>query len=260
MILAVLQARMSSSRLPGKVLLPLLGVPMILRQVERIRRSRMIGRLVLATSVDGADAPLAAACQEAGVAVYRGSLEDVLDRFHAAAAGRGADQIVRLTGDCPLCDPGVIDDVIRFHLEGGFDYSSNTAPPTFPDGLDVEVFRIACLDHAWREASLPSEREHVTPYIRKHKELFSSGSLRNSEDLSAHRWTVDEAEDYAFVVRVYENLYPENPFFGMNDVLKLVRRHPEFCSNYGLERNAGFAKSLREDALMLEKNREGRCP
>lgn len=257
MILAILQARTSSTRLPGKVLLPLCGKPMILRQVERILRSKMIDHLVVATSVDSSDNPLVAVCQEAGIPFRRGSLNDVLDRFWESAKDSGADHVVRLTGDCPLCDPEVIDQLVQFHLSHGFDYTSNIDPPTYPDGLDVEVFRVSCLHQAWKEASLYSEREHVTPYIRKHGDLFLCGNLRNDKDLSFHRWTVDEPADYAFALLVYENLYENNPNFGTNDVLNLLEIHPEFCRNYSIERNSGYVLSLKND-FHLSADKSGR--
>lgn len=244
MIVGVLQARMSSTRLPGKVLAPILGRPMIARQLERLARATRLERLVVATSIDPGDDPLAAECAALGVACFRGSLDDVLDRFHAALAGTGARQVVRLTADCPLTDPALIDALVEFHLTGGYDYSSNCVPPTLPDGLDAEILKIEVLERAWREAREKADREHVTQYVVKRPQVFRIGALTNDEDLSAHRWTVDEPEDLEFVRRVYTELYPGNPAFGWRDVLALVARHPEIAAiNRGFRRNEGPTRS-----------------
>ncbi len=245
---AILQARMSSSRLPGKVMLDLLGKPLILRQIERVRGARRMEELVLATSEDPSDDALATFCEEEKVGCFRGSLEDVLDRFYRAAQSRRPDYVVRLTGDCPLADPAVIDEVIAFCQDGGYDYASNTIEPTYPDGLDVEVFKYSALESAWREAKLPSEREHVTPFIYKHGERFKIGSLKSNVDMSGMRWTVDVADDYSFVKKIFEELYPKNNGFGMKEVIDLLSVHPEWSGmNDGIERNEGYAKSLQKD-------------
>ncbi|OIQ88344.1 3-deoxy-manno-octulosonate cytidylyltransferase [mine drainage metagenome] len=249
MILAILQARVSSTRLHGKVLKPLLGEPMLFREIERIRRASSIDQLLVATSNDASDDPIAVLCRDNGTLCYRGNLEDVLDRYYFTAKEFGPEHVVRLTGDCPLIDPEVIDRVIRFYLNGAFDYASNTVAPTFPDGLDVEVFRFSCLETAWREARLPSQREHVTPFIHQQQDRFRVGCLRNERDLSHMRWTVDEAEDFEFVTQVYEALYWDKPGFEMKDVLRLLERKPELMGiNAQFQRNEGYLKSLVEDA------------
>lgn len=249
MILGVIQARVSSSRLPGKVLAPVLGEPMLARMVERVLRAEALDKLVVATSADPSDDPLTAVCESAGVGCFRGSLDDVLDRFHGAATAFGADHVVRLTGDCPLADPDVIDDVVRLHLTGGYDYTSNVCPPTFPDGLDVEVATMATIAVAWRAADRTAQREHVTLWIRDNGERFRIGNLTHEPDLSGRRWTVDEPEDFAFVSRVYGELYPASPDFRMDDVLALLERCPELSDiNQGIGRDEGLATSLREDA------------
>jgi len=166
MILAILQARVSSTRLPGKVLKPILGMPMLLRQIERVKQAKLIEQLLVATSDDKSDDPIEQLCRENDIACFRGSLDDVLDRFYQAAKPYQPDHIVRLTGDCPLIDPQLIDEVVVFCLSGDYDYVSNAFEPTYPDGLDVEVFRFPCLQQAWEEAELPSEREHVTLFIK----------------------------------------------------------------------------------------------
>jgi spore coat polysaccharide biosynthesis protein SpsF len=245
MILAVLQARVSSSRLPGKVLKPILGTPMILRQIERLRRSRQIEHLVLATSVDKSDDPLAETAAKAGIEVSRGSLDDVLGRFVQAIAPHRPEWVVRLTGDCPLADPEVIDHVIASTMSADADYGSNTLEPTWPDGLDVEVMRAAALDAVAREPRTTAEREHVTLGIYRQPERFRLHSVKSSPNLSALRWTVDEPQDFALVDRIYQALYPGNPAFTTADVLALLERSPELASlNTGLQRNEGLAKSI----------------
>lgn len=230
MILAILQARMSSSRLPGKVMAEVEGMPMIGRQVERLRRSRRIERLVVATSQEPEDDVLARYCVVSlGLGVWRGELSDVLGRFEGAARHFGpADHVVRLTADCPLCDPGVIDAVADLHLAGGFDYTSNTPERrTFPHGLDAEIMRAGVLEAAAREAQAAYEREHVTAFIYRRPERFSLGFLSQAEDLSQLRWTVDYPADLAFVREVYRALLPTRPAFSMEDVLALpVRSAP----------------------------------
>jgi glutamate-1-semialdehyde 2,1-aminomutase len=248
---AVLQARFSSSRLPGKVLLPLQGRPMLARQLERLRRSRRVDALVVATSDRPDDDELAALCAEEGVACFRGSLDDVLDRFYRAADQYKPAAVVRLTGDCPLADPAVIDACIDFFRAGGYDYASNSVEPTFPDGLDVEVMRFDCLERAWREAAVPSEREHVTPFIHTRPDRFRIGSFRNKRDLSSMRWTVDEPDDLEFVRAVYAALYPENSAFATGDVLALLERRPELAAiNDRHQRNEGYEKSKARDVAI----------
>lgn len=251
--LSLLQARVSSTRLPGKVMKPLLGRPMILRQIERLRCARNLGQLVVVTSAEPSDDPLADLCKADGVPVFRGSLADVLDRFYQAALPCQPENIVRLTADCPLADPELIDNVIAHYLAGGFDYVSNCLEPTFPDGLDVEVFHFRCLVAAWNEARLPSQREHVTPFIHGQPERFSLGSFKSDQDLSAMRWTVDEPADFHFVERIYQELYPTSPAFRTQDILNLLATHQDLASiNQGFIRNEGLLKSLVVDRKALK--------
>jgi spore coat polysaccharide biosynthesis protein SpsF len=250
MILAVLQARVSSTRLPGKVLKPILGEPMIMRQIERVRRSRLIDKLVVATSTEQSDDALEQACASHGVDCFRGNLDDVLDRFYMAAAGINPDFVVRLTGDCPLADPEIIDSVITLCRDGGYDYVSSALEPTFPDGLDVEAFRFSALSTAWREATLPSQREHVTPFIYNNPQMFRIGSLKGQENLSHLRWTVDESADFDLITTIYQTLYPHNNAFTTRDILALLGREPELATmNTCHERNEGYQKSLKKDAI-----------
>lgn len=229
-VLCILQARVSSTRLPGKVLKPILGRPMIAHQIERIRRARHIDHLIVATSLDDTDQPIADMCDALGVACRRGSLVDVLDRYYQAARPDEPDHVVRVTGDCPLTDPHILDRLVELHLAEGSDYSSNVHERTFPDGLDAEIFTYELLERSWRETRTPFEREHVTPYMYRTGPRFRRSALRNQVDRSAMRWTVDYPEDLEFVRRVFEALYPNNPAFSAEDVYLLLDQHPEIAT------------------------------
>jgi spore coat polysaccharide biosynthesis protein SpsF len=227
MVLAVLQARMSSTRLPGKVMRPVVGRPMIGLQVERLRRSARLGRIVVATSIGPEDDPLADYVETLGLAVHRGERDDVLSRFHGAIeAHGGGEHVVRLTADCPLADPEVIDAVVARHLETGADYTANTEGRTYPKGLDVEVCRVEALEAAWAEATDPYEREHVTAFLYRRPERFRLAALTREPPLK-YRWTVDTPEDFAFVEAVYAALYPAHPEFTSQDVLAWQARNPD---------------------------------
>lgn len=246
---AVIQARMGSTRLPGKVLEDVAGEPMLARVVERARGARTLDRVVVATTTAPADDAVAAFCAERGYDIFRGSEDDVLERYHGAAVAFGARTVVRLTADCPLLDPGVIDEVVSVYHAGGYDYVANILECTFPDGLDTEVFSREALGRARGEARLRSEREHVTPYIRNHPELFRHRNVRGDEDWSALRWTVDEPRDLAFVRAVYERMRDRE--FTWRDVLELVRAEPELGQvNAGIERNEGYRRSLERDTTV----------
>lgn len=238
MILAILQARMSSTRLPGKVLKPLLGQPMILRQIERVHGARRVDKLVVATSVEPDDDILVETLKTAGVAVHRGPLNDVLARFLGALDAYPADHVVRLTADCPLADPAVIDAVIDLHLESQVDFTSNT-PETFayPKGLDVEVITAEALRHAGTLAATPEEREHVVWGVWNHPERYKLAWLRALADDGDIRWTVDRPDDFAFVEAIYEGLYAANPAFDAEDIRAFVRARPELIQ-FGGDRRA----------------------
>ncbi|CAN7157094.1 cytidylyltransferase domain-containing protein [Paenibacillus sp. LjRoot56] len=252
MILAILQARVSSSRLPEKVLLPLVGEPMLARQLERILRSEKIDRLIVATSNDVSDDPIAQLCENKSISCFRGSLEDVLDRFYQAAKPFNPEHVVRLTGDCPLSDPDLIDAIICAHIAGKYDYTTNALEPTYPDGLDVEVMRYKCLEEAWRNADLLSEREHVTPYIHQRSSHFNINHFKSNENLSHLRWTVDERLDYELINHFYQALYPLKSTFTTVDVLTYLHENPELTIyNTDFQRNEGYIKSLKQDQVQL---------
>lgn len=222
MILTILQARMSSSRLPGKVMRPILGKPMIGCQIERLRRSVRLGELVVATSTDPGDDVVADYCQGLGCRVHRGPLADVLARYAGALEAFGpADHVVRLTADCPLADWRVIDACIDLHLERGADYTSNTVDRTFEKGLDVEVFRAELLPEIAATTQDPYDREHVTPYFYRNPDRFRIAQLTQEAARPEVRWTVDTLEDFRFTTAVYEALYPADPAFLSEDIRRV---------------------------------------
>ena len=247
-VVAVLQARAGSRRLPNKVLLDLLGQPMLARQIERIRRAERIDELVVATTTERSDDAVVDLCERIGVRCFRGSTDDVLARFVGALDGSTATWVVRLTGDCPLTDPAVLDRAIKLALTNQYDYVSNTLSPSYPDGLDVEVMRLTALRQANAESTLASEREHVTPYIHKNPARFSLGELNAAVDHSALRWTVDEPQDFELITAVYASLYPHKPDFDTGDILTLLAEHPELSAmNGSFARNEGYELSLQKD-------------
>jgi spore coat polysaccharide biosynthesis protein SpsF len=230
MTLAILQARTSSTRLPGKVMAEVAGAPMILRQIERLRRSRRLEGVVVATSIDPGDDILADRLEAEGVAVHRGPLDDVLGRYAGAMETFPSPVVARLTADCPLVDYQVLDAVIDLLTDDDLDYAANTpAHRTYPKGLDVEVMRAACLQRAAAEARDPYEREHVTPYLYRNPDRFRQGFLSQDAQEGDVRWTVDRPDDLDFVRAVYGALYPATPAFTSDDVRAFVRGRPELA-------------------------------
>lgn len=257
-MLAILQARTSSTRLPGKVLKRILGRPMLWHHIERIKKAANLDDIVVATSDQSEDDAIEELCRNSKVACFRGDLNDVLDRYYRAASKYSAQTVVRLTGDCPLADPEVIDLGIDFFLKHDFDYVSNCVERSYPIGLDVEIFKFSCLEEAWGEAILPSQREHVTSFIQDDPGKYKVGHFKNDQDLSHHRWTVDEPADFEFVKRVYELLYDDNPAFTTADILDLLEANPELCQiNYHIVHGEGYLKSLKEDAAFIKKTEKG---
>ena len=233
-VLTVVQARMGSSRLPGKVLLPLAGQPLLVRMVERVQRARLAGTVVVATTTDATDDALAEMCAAHGLLCFRGNALDLLDRHYQAAREYGADVVLKIPSDCPLIDPAVIDRVLGVYLENpdAYDFVSNLHPATFPDGNDVEVMRFRALETAWRYAQRPLEREHTTPFFWENPDRFRQANVtwESGRDFSmSHRWTIDYPEDYAFIKTVYEALYNQNPAFGLDDVLRLIAERPDIA-------------------------------
>ncbi len=226
----VVQARMTSSRLPGKILMPAAGKPLLEIQIERLRRIDCVDQLVIATTTLASDDPVVALCDRLGVPTFRGSEDDVLSRYHGAATRFGLDTVVRVTADCPMIDPRISSGVIRHFQQNRdkLDYCSNTLTRSYPRGLDTEVFRFEALAQAHREAVAGPEREHVTLFIYRRPERFRLQNLPSPVDLSHNRWTVDEPADYELVSRMINALYPANPDFGLEDGLALLREHPDW--------------------------------
>ncbi len=248
MTLAIVQARMGSSRLPGKSLADIEGHPMLWHVVERVRRAQLVHKVVVATSDQAADNPIAEFCEREGIPCFRGSEEDVLDRFYRAAKEHSGEVLVRVTADCPLIDPSVIDRVIQRYEHGAFDYVSNVMHCTYPDGLDTEVFSISALERAWREAQKLSEREHVTPYLRSGK--FRTANVESDRPVSGgqYRWTVDEPPDLEFVRRVYSS-FAGNGGFGFQDVFRLLKEKPDVATAQATAiSNEGYYRSLYRQA------------
>ena len=238
---AIIQARMSSTRLPGKVLMPLLDRPTILFMLARVRRASRLDDIIVATSTDSSDDLLAKTLRQAGVNCFRGDLEDVLDRYHSAACYSRADNIVRLTGDCPLMDPDLIDTALDLLASTRAHYVSNVDPPTFPDGLDVEAFTFDALQSAWEQALLPAEREHVTPFLRNRTDLFRAHSFSGISDLSALRWTVDHADDLNHVRTLVDRVGARTPTdFDRFDLYRTCERDTAIAPQPEHRRNAGM--------------------
>lgn len=229
--LAIVQARMSSTRFPAKVLEPLLGMPLIIFMLERVKRAACVDELMVATSLDVTDDPLAEVVGRHGIRCFRGNLGDVLDRFYRAACTLKPQRVVRLTGDCPMIDADMVDLVVDAHQESGAAYSANVDPRTFPQGLDVECFTLSALEHAWREAQTPFEREHVTPFIRNHPELFRRVSVRGLSDMSALRWTVDYPADLHLLREMLRRRGARTPLdFDRFDMYRVIEADPDLIT------------------------------
>lgn len=250
---AFIQARMSSSRLPGKVLLPLAGRPLVAYMAERARRATTLDAVVIVTSTDPSDDALARAARAEGLPCFRGDLTDVLRRYADATRAHDATTVVRLTGDCPLIDPAVIDAVVHALQTRGVDYASNVDPPSFPDGLDVECFTRAALERADAEARRGPEREHVTLWMRDAASGLTRANVRAPADLSALRLTVDYPDDLP-VVRTIVDALESHPAcagrtFDLYDILRVLGERPEIFATNSHARNEGLTKSLAEEAL-----------
>jgi len=255
MIAAIVQARMGSTRLPGKVLMNLAGKPVLWHIIARLQHAVRLDRICVATTVEKEDDCIEEACRNWNVPVFRGSRDDVLSRYYECAKHIGMhegknDYIVRITADCPFVDPSIVDILIENAVNGHYDYVSNIDPPTFPDGLDVEVFRFDVLKTAFKEARLNSEREHVTPFIRNNKS-FSKYNHASTTDLSIIRLTLDTYEDYQMILKIYDALYHEGEIISLKDVLKLLDSRTDILAiNAQYKRNEGYKKSLCQDRII----------
>ncbi len=251
--LAVIQARMGASRLPGKVMLGLEGKPVLWHVCQRVSRSSYVDEVVVATTFQKEDLEIVKYCSSEGIRVFAGSEDDVLDRYYQAAKLFKPGNVIRITADCPLHDPSIIDQVISTHTKEDNDYTSNTMEETFPDGLDCEIMKFSVLKDAWEKAVMASEREHVTQYIIKNSS-YKKGSVTSPLYRGDERWTLDTGEDYKFIKDVFSKLYPVNPWFGAGDVYSLLDAEPGLRdANKGITRNEGLLKSLKNDhAVVLE--------
>ena len=249
MIAAIVQARMASSRLPGKVLMEIMGKPALWHLVDRLSKSRFIDKIVIATSDRDEDKPILKLAQDMGVGSFAGSATEVLDRYYQAARKYDVETIVRVTADCPLIDPELVDKIIGIYLEsdGKLDYARKGL--SYPDGLDVEVFSFKVLEKAWKEAKKKSQRgEYVTTYIWGNPQIFNTLTVENEVDLSSMRWTVDYERDFELVTEIFKNLYKEGEVFHLRDILEFLDKHPGLAeSNRDLINPEYLESVLREE-------------
>ena len=248
-MVCVIQARMGSTRLPGKVLADIAGRPMLAHVIERAQRIAAVDEVVVATTTLPEDEEVQEAASRFGAGTFAGSLDDVLDRYYKAAKYFRADVVMRVTADCPLLDPAVGDHVVSFYDHGSIDYCSNVLQPTYPDGVHVEIINLPALERSWQVATLPSDREHVTTYIRTHPEEFCVINVEGPEDLSHMRWTVDGPTDLEFIRRVFDHLSSDDGEMpSMVEVLKVLDQHPELSLiNGSHRRHEGWDRSKADD-------------
>lgn len=231
-ITTVIQARINSTRLPGKVMLPLAGKPLLVRMVERVKRAKLSGTIIVATTTNEVDNEIEQLCKAENILCFRGHPTDLLDRHYQTALYYEADVVLKIPSDCPLIDPKIIDDVIGFYKYNvmNYDYVSNLHPASYPDGNDVELMTFAAIEKAWENSTKQFEREHTTPYIWENPSVFRIGSVlwETGKDYSKkHRWTIDYLEDYEFIKKVYDELYIQNPQFDLYDIIDLVGNRPD---------------------------------
>jgi len=225
-VLAIIQARMGSTRLPGKTLIEIEGKPLLEHVINRIRYSKIIDEIIIATTTEPEDIAIVSLAKKLQVPTYTGSSEDVLDRFYQAASLFGGRVIVRITADDPFKDPAVMDEIVNyFFSHPEFDYISNTIKPSYPVGIDVEVFSYYALKTAWQNAEDPKDREHVTPYIYRNPGIFKLANYKYTKQLSHLRWTIDTKKDLQMAREVYKKLYVEDEMFYMADIMQLLKKY-----------------------------------
>ncbi len=245
---AILQGRIGSQRLPGKVFFPLVEKPVMQHVYERIRHCRNIDRIIIATTTRRKDDGIAALFEGLGVPVFRGSEADPLDRYHQAAGHYGVKHVVRIMADCPLVDPEVVDEVIEKYFSG--DYDLSYLGGEFPTGLDVTVFSYAALEKCRNAARLQSEREHITAYMTHNPDQFNIGVFEKFKGLLHHRWVMDHPADYEFIKLVYKALYEPGKVFHSRDILKLLLEQPELSQINGwIPRDQGYLNAVEQDQL-----------
>jgi spore coat polysaccharide biosynthesis protein SpsF len=229
-VVIINQARMTSTRLPAKVMKLVLGKPLLEYQIERLKRVKLAEQIVVATTINDTDQPIVDLCDRLSIPYYRGSEDDVLARYHGAAIAHQADIVVRVTSDCPIIDPHVIDQAIQFYIDAypNYDYVSNCSIRTYPRGMDTEVFSFSALDKAFHQATAQPDREHVTTFISRQSNRCKLGQVNYFENYSNHRWTVDTPEDFELIRRIIETLYFLKPEFSLEDCLELLSQNPEW--------------------------------
>ncbi|WEA39920.1 glycosyltransferase family protein [Lysinibacillus fusiformis] len=227
-IVAIIQARMGSTRLPGKILKKVNGRPLLSYQLERLQQSNHINDLVIATTLNEKDDLIVEFCKKNNILWFRGSEKDVLARYYKTAKTFKADAIVRITSDCPIIDVQVVDKTIQYFVDNNYEYVSNTVDRTYPRGLDTEAFTFEALEKAYKEAVMERDREHVTSYFYTNPDVFKISSVRNETDYSKYRWTVDTEEDFQLIKNIIEKLYNCNPNFTFHDTVKLMEANPDW--------------------------------
>jgi|GEM_PF-445132 len=255
MIIAIIQARMSSTRLPGKVLKKISGKTLLEILIERLRYSKKLDKIIIATSFNKKDRAIVKLAKKIKCSYFVGDENDVLDRFYKTAKKFKADTVVRITADCPLHDPELIDDIINYYLMNRkkYDYVSNVNPPTFPDGFDLWVFSFKTLEKVWENAKLKSEREHVCPYIWKNKKMFKIGHYKSKINYSNLRLTVDDRDDFNVVRKIYQKLYKKGKIFKFDDIINLIKKNPDLLKiQKGKFRDEGYSRSIKEDKELFK--------
>ncbi len=267
-VVTVIQARTGSSRLPRKVLMSICGKPLLIRMIERVQRSELCGKIVVATSTEKEDDTIEEICIKYNLDYYRGSLNDLLDRHYQVGKMFNADAVVKIPSDCPLIDPHVIDKVIKNFIDNypNYDFVSNLHPASFPDGNDVEIMKMETLKKAHKKAKRKLEREHTTPYIWENSDKFNINNIlwsTNQDFSSTHRWTIDYEEDYVFIRTVYEELYPTKPNFSLYDILALLEEKPfiykinsKYAGKYWYENHLDELNNIDEFKNKIQKEKE----
>jgi len=253
---AIVQARRGSSRFRDKVLKKIMNKPLLYHVIRRLQASKLVSSIVVATTEQREDKVLRKICDLTNVSIFYGNTNDVLDRYYEAARTFNLENIVRITADCPVIDPTIIDDAISKFIKEGVDYLNNCSIRTFPEGMSVEVFRFETLKKTWKESSWSSEREHVTPYIWKNADKFSQAVLLNQKgNQSDLRLTIDYPIDLVLIRKIYRNLFPINPYFGSDDIIQLINQLPGLKEmNNDIVKYEGYTKSLREDTIVKPKD------
>ena len=249
-ITVIIEARTGSSRLRNKVVAEIEGKPMIFYVIDRVKQIKSVEQIILATTQEKNDKILIEIAKQNSIGIFTGDSIDVLNRDYQCALQNNADPIIRITGDCPLIDPDIVEEMLEFYLKNNYDYISNRINPKYPDGLDVEIYSFKTLQMVEQNAKWSSERELVTTYITKNPKIFKIFSYENQEDLSGHRWTVDEQNDLEFVRKIYSIMKPKTNF-SMNEIIEILVKNPELLKiNSGIMRNEGHLKLYDNDKVV----------